>query len=84
MNLVKYEVLKDQQIIQSGHCPTFYVHGMLASIIEVTGSDAIKITFESKKVLWLFNPRTLYKCKPSSVSEVDHAKWFSGCRYDLS
>lgn len=81
-NIGKYSVFKDDQIIKTGLCPSFYVHGMLASILERDQADWINIEFNEKKIR-LYSPKTLYKLKPQTVTLEDHKKWFTGCRYPL-
>ena len=78
-----YVAFKNGQIIASGLCPTFYVHGLIASIVEIQHADNIQITFNSGYVLIIKSPNVLFKSKPAKVSIEDHTRWCSGCRYNL-
>lgn len=82
MNLVQYVVKKNNEIIDSGMTPTFYIHGLVASVIQVTDADEILIVSKDK-TLSLKSPKVLHKTIPESVSEKDHNRWFSGCRFEL-
>jgi len=76
-----YKVKKNNKVIKEGLSPTFYVHGMMSSIMEKNDPDSIEIEFENKIILTMLSPRLLFEQKPNNVSSEQHIRWFSGCRY---
>ena len=83
MNLTTYDVIKNNEIIDSGMCPTFYIHGMIASIIYKNNADEVVLYYTSGKKLKLVSPSLLFKHVPNNVSIEDHKKWFTGSRFKL-
>lgn len=82
-NILKYYVYKNDTIIKEGFSTSWYVHGMIASILQEDNADYINLIYDNGSERKLYSPKVLFKMKPDSVSEVDHKKWFSGNRYNL-
>jgi len=83
MNLTEYNVIKNNKTIDSGMCPTFYIHGMIDSIIYKNDADEIVLYYTSGKKVKLVSPSLLFKRIPDNVSIENHKKWFSGSSFKL-
>ena len=83
MNLTNYKVVKDDAIIDSGICPTFYIHGIIDSIIYKSNADKVILYYSSGKEMKLISPSLLFKHIPKDVSIENHKKWFTGCKFKL-
>jgi len=81
--IAKYQLIKNDQIIAFGISPTFYIHGMVSSLLEKQDADRVIITFDNGATFNVISPKLLFKMQPTTVSIEDHQRWFSGCRHPL-